>query len=284
MADGIDETTLYFSPPGSRLTPARAPARASVLWLIVFSMVGVIIMPQRVPAEELTLDREVIAEAGLSVVPHTIARARNGEFVVAGSLYRMKEAWATRIDELGNVKWRYVLPGPDQSLFGSDPEYQSAVMLPDDSVMLCGYMTGLKGESWHGLITHLDSAGRVLRERVFAPPGDSKFGTSRFFSCALRADGLVVVVGSTSKSEIVQPTPEQPLPYIGHYFYWILAIDQRGQTKWERLIPVPDSRVGGPDWISPIQFTADDGFIFATRRLTTEIVHIDAHGEVVQRR
>ena len=230
---------------------------------------------------KLTLTREVFLEKGMFPKPNVIVRTKDNGFVIAGGLGRLQEGWATRVDAEGNVKWRYLVPSPDKSAFDVYPTYSSAAVMPDDSVFLCGHMTGHKGESWRGLLTHLDRDGKVLNEQFFLPHVSGEAVVSNFDACTLIVDSLVIV-GHTSSVQHMQPTASHPLPYDEEDFYWIVSFSGDGKVKWEKLIPF--GKNAGTQELT-VTHASDNGFLFAAGRngFETEIMHVSSSGDIEAR-
>jgi hypothetical protein len=251
---------------------------SATIGLFSLLLTGVLIIPHTSYAKDLTLTREVYLEKGQAIQPNVIVRTHDNGFVIAGVMTGLKQAWATRTDADGNVKWRYTAVSPDKSMYAQDPTYNGAAVMPDDSVFLCGYMTGQNGGA---LLTHIDKDGNVLSEQLFHPQIDgNKLGGS--FNACLLLDERLVIVGSTAYVQKVEPSASHPLPYNQKDFYWLLSIGKAGKVDWEKFIP-------RDKWARTLELSfthaPDGGFIFGSdpNASETELFHISSSGDIVAR-
>jgi hypothetical protein len=210
----------------------------------------------------------------------------NGDFIVAGEF--IHEGWAARIDQAGNIKWRYgapLLDPPSDPI--TRPIYHAAVAMPDDSVFLCGEMPRKikRGVPWPGLITHLDKDGKLLSRSLLIPQGKEAPWIARIKSCAKVGDEIIGLGTSDRSAPNLHPTKEYPYPNKSFEYYWLFALDFNGKLKWERLISMDDR--GGADELSLfVNRRTDNGLLFVGTRnsLGTEVVRTDATGNVVGRK
>jgi hypothetical protein len=176
--------------------------------------------------------------------------------VIVGSKGR---AWATRVDSEGRVQWRH------EAFVGErvGGEYTGAAVLPDDSVILCGYQNVLT-DALHktaGLLTHIDKAGRVIDERLIEPNDGRPHWSSHLNACVLVGDD-VVVIGDSYGSE--RPWPVS--------FGWILTLDAKGKIKQEKYSPVTTSYINHPI----LRVMADRNTVFNTGISPSESGMLDA--------
>jgi hypothetical protein len=256
------------------------------LGLIFVIMGGVFMMARASSAEELTVTKTVYLEHGASVDPKALVRTHDNGFIVVGGIEKKgqpKSAWATKTDSEGNAIWRYVLPPREEIHIYDGPEYSSAAVMPDDSVFLCGRMpfNADKGVSSPGLLTHLDKDGKLLNENMLYPPDRENVSITHLISCMQSGNGVVVVGWMTQFFKNTSTEKNQP-PHIETNSYFVLSLDGNGQVKWKKLIPLSD-KLEGYDFISPLQTTANGGFILVSARSLygTRVIHINANGEVV---
>lgn len=177
-------------------------------------------------ASHIKVVREVALETGRAPTPYALAQAKDGGYVIAGSVW---VPWATRVDANGNVVWRYELSAynPSAPKEGKG-QYNGAAVLPDDSAILCGKMAlslppGKPGGGVVGMLTHLDKAGQTLSHQLLYPNGDKDYSLSYLNKCIPWRDG-VVVVGNTYRQH--------------EYSTWLIALNVKGEIRWEKLIPM----------------------------------------------
>jgi hypothetical protein len=138
--------------------------------------------------------------------------------VIAGS---KGQAWATRVDSVGNVQWRHEAHVSER---GSG-EYAGAAILPDDSVVLCGYQRLPEQGPGRiaGLLTHVDKTGRVINERLIEPNDGKYHGLNHLTACVVLGNEILVF-GDTYLRESNAMSG------------WILVLDATGQVKQEKLM------------------------------------------------
>lgn len=244
---------------------------------LLAALIALITIPHPSFAEKLALTREVFLEKGKTAKANVIVRTHDNGFVIAGAMNGDKALWATRTDSEGNVKWRYLDPSPDQSRHAPLPAYNSAAVMPDDSVFLCGGMTGPKGGAF---LTHLDKDGKVLSEQPVLSVDER--GNGPISSCMAWQNG-VALVGITATDTQVKPSLDHPSPIDTEWYYWIALVDQNGKTEWEKLVPIPALELGAPSFISPLQATPDGGFVFTAFKFGTNVLRIGPDGNVQAR-
>jgi hypothetical protein len=162
------------------------------------------------------------------------------------------------------------------------PNYDDAAVMPDDSTYLCGHMPRPIGVHSPALLTHLANDGKLLDEQMLYPEDDQSQWSGDFHKCMPWDDGLLII-GNAVTFKHVAPTAQHPLPNDAHRFYWLVALDEDGKKKWEKLIPTTE--MGGYDEVTILP-RSNGSFIFAAGRNTveTEILHIKRNGDLEKRR
>jgi hypothetical protein len=182
----------------SMLRPVRPPIkkRNSVMTIRIGTglLVALTLVSRPLFAEQMTIDKQVRLSPGHPVEPYHILRASNGDVVIFGSIGEVDyRAWATRITPGGEVRWDFLQEGPDgwNDRSENGQRYDSAVELPDQSVLLCG----IKTVNWQRsvLLDRIGVDGRLINERVMRP-GSSK-GSITDFQCIRWNDGIALFGG-----------------------------------------------------------------------------------------
>ncbi|TXT25291.1 MAG: hypothetical protein FD134_1102 [Gallionellaceae bacterium] len=187
-------------------------------------------------ASHIKVVREVALEIGRAPTPHAMAQTKDGGYVIAGTVW---VPWATRVDANGNVVWRYELSAYNPSApKEGNGHYNGAAVLQDDSAILCGEMAlppppGKPSGGVAGMLTHLDKAGQVLNHQILYPNGDKSYVLSRLKKCVPWGDG-VAVVGHVSRFPKQGGREDS---------FWLIALDGKGDIKWEKLISNPGDGV-----------------------------------------
>jgi hypothetical protein len=217
----------------------RRLANSRRVFLLLMGLTMTSLMPnQAAAADHIQIVREVVLESGHSAMAKQLAPTNDGGIIVAGSFSNWKP-WATRVDAEGKVRWRY-LPEMKQSQPGADDAgYETAATLPDDTTVLSGYMyvrnPTKAGSDVVGLLTHLDRTGKVISHRELYPQGDHGLSSNYLRRSVPWGDG-VVVIGDTGRARKVAGD------YVQKNFFWLIALDAKGEIKWEKLIPNTDPR------------------------------------------
>lgn len=209
----------------------------------------------------IKVTREILLESGISATPEVIVQTHDGGYVVAGTI---GQAWVTRIDAYGKVLWRYAMQNTISWFHG-------AVMLADDSVILCGEIKDTSASRplrISGLLTHLDNRGKILSEKKITPNDGKEHGLTYLNSCLPLKDG-VGIFGATSNLERGRPA-----------LSWFVALDNNGAIKYEklsddtpnsRIILLPDQSFYSHAQITPIEANVSDA---------NKISKIDPQGKV----
>jgi len=172
------------------------------------------------------------------VSPYAIVRTPDGGYVVAGSSsVSNTHGWAARLDSTGKPLWEY-LDGPanDWGISPGIDRFSSAIVLPDNRVLLCGTrnpeptklepggrIPERKGKpNVAGRLVIVDADGHHLARDIY-PQGDSQKYYTEVQTCLAWSDG-VALVGSAS-----EPT--------GSRFGWLVKLDLTGKFIWEKVEP-----------------------------------------------
>lgn len=219
--------------------------------------------------KELTLTREVIIkdESGFVPEPHTISRADDGGFIIAGKLGR---AWAIKTDAAGKVLWRN-LQAPPRADGGYASAFTGAAAMPDGSTYLCGNMTLPPGGYTPSLLTHLDANGQLLDEQFFLPQKRTEHGHGYFDGCLRWGDGILIV------GHIIQFNNSKEILKNDEHYYWLLMLNAAGKIKWEKQIPTTFNNIDGTESI----LVSGSSLALAGYRMgNTELFWISATGEL----
>jgi hypothetical protein len=204
-----------------------------VVVLFGFSFAGCSWSPGAQSATHIDIARDVMIEAGVSITPHSITRTGHGGYVITGAIAE-NHAWATRLNSALGVMWRVEEPQRSVGAARDTSTYDDAVVLPDDSVLLCGVtQVGPRGITGVGLLTHMGAAGQVIQRRELPLPDDYTLTANT--KCVGTRDGaLMIGIGVVGKGA------NEPL----EYRTWIVALDQEGVFRWQKLVPVaPPSQI-----------------------------------------
>jgi hypothetical protein len=164
----------------------------------------------------LVIEREVLISPGRVARDGVLVATPDGGFVVAGN---RNGAWAVRLNASGETIWEFADGQDDlkKSVTG-DSSFKGAVVLADDSVLLCGAKQ--LRDSGIGLLVHVAANGHVLNQKYLKPRNDPKYFYSRIDQCLSWGDG-VVLLGHGSASENGS---------VG----WIVNLDAHGNQLWEK--------------------------------------------------
>jgi hypothetical protein len=219
-------------------------------------------------AESIEVTREVLLESGRFPIPYALAQTKEGGYVIAGSDQHIP--WATRTDAQGNVQWRHVLPMKKWEPGDGEARYEGAATMADDSTMLCGFKNvGEKSKpEIVGMLTQIDTSGKVIGHRLLYPRGDEHFKLNYMHKC-IRWGDIVIVIGESTRW--LAPS------YRDEHLSWLLAIDAKGNVKWERLLAGLDRQ---------------DALVVSNRELVlshaylgeTRLTSINAAGEISSQR
>jgi hypothetical protein len=205
-------------------------------------------------AHHVKVVREVFIEQGKGGTPSVITPTKDGGYVIAGDA---GAAWATRVNAQGTVIWRY-MDSRDETRGGpSQSQFAGAVMLADDSVVLCGHKYLAKGEV--GLLVRLSATGAVLNNDYISA-SEETMNLSGFTDCLKWGDG-VAVLGFVPR----EPKADG----------WLIKLDGNGKREWE---------VFGQDYLGHVIAMADHSLVLAREeilRAPIQLTRIDGVGHVL---
>jgi hypothetical protein len=225
------------------------------------------------------IDNHVFLEADQQALqPQLVKTTSKGNFIVAGSAGLA--AWATEIDPEGKTVWAYTAPSPDTSPASRFPsDFRCAAPMADGSVIFGGNMPRTPPLYTSALLARIDANGHLLSQRFVAPAERTELGAAYIHDC-IPWEGGVVSVGYVHN--VVHPASGANPP-VTESFYWLLAMDEAGIKKWERLIPIL-SNFGVPD-VGPLVAIDKSGLAFsATDNVNTEIVRVNPDGMISARK
>jgi len=175
----------------------------------------------------IRLVREIALERGLVAQPKAIAVTHDGGYVVAGLVGTHGGAWAVRLAASGEVQWRHVVPNDSGRPGDQGPQYTGVAVLPDDSVVLCGYQQDLSVDRFKivGLLTRVDRTGKVLSKRTIEPTNGKAYALTYLRRAVVTADGALIY-GTTN--EYAADSVRQG---------WIVKIGADGDVKSEAMLP-----------------------------------------------
>jgi hypothetical protein len=203
-----------------------------MLLLLIVAILGLMsTAPASAANTHITIVREVFLEEGVAASPRAIIRTADGGYVIAGALHD-NQAWATRIDGNMKVIWRHEVPHPSLTPAEGSSVYESAIALPDDTTLLCGFWNvgRLGAPNVVGLLTRIDASGRVLDQRQVVPLGDSSYQLTYIRKCVHTIDGIAVVANST---QILGTGAVRSSKQI----LWLLGLSPTGVLIWQKVIP-----------------------------------------------
>lgn len=218
---------------------------------------------------KITVVRETQLVLGNAARAHAIVRTPDGGFVVTGSILidtSENKLWATRITSSGEVVWNYGMPTEaDKDFRGTKGTFVGALMLSDNSALLCGSRTAdERGGPTVGYLVHVDATGKVLDQSSFYPNGDTRFGLSNIHRCFPWGDGFALVGATTDGRQSAG---------------WLIKLDGRGLKEWEKVGP----DVGSFDAVE----TADHDLVTldrGPRDFTTTVHRLNFRGELIATR
>jgi hypothetical protein len=153
---------------------------------------------------------------------HVIAKAPNGDFIVAGTRKTdTYHAWASRVNPQGETRWEFMDEVPEspenRTANGSvldEGLINSVVTLSDSSTLLCG--TRPVAKHIISFVVHLDSAGKVLDQHDVIPEQEGLllFGVQ----CVQWGDGAALF-GTLVRNPVA----------LG----WVVKLDNHANPVWE---------------------------------------------------
>jgi len=215
---------------------ARKAAHSMLRPLLWTCLAAVVVQPGSsvaAPSGPMMDEREVLLESGVPASPHAIIPSPDGGYVIVGEI--AEAAWATRVDPNLRVVWRHKLDHPSFVPAEGASEYFGAVILPDNSVLLCGYLDAgrLKTPNPVGLLTRITSKGEVLSKRQVTPLNDDSFEIGYIRGCSATTDGIIAVGNAT------QVTGDGPHRALSN-FLWVLGLTKDADIVWQKSLPNAD--------------------------------------------
>jgi hypothetical protein len=224
--------------------PLHRHSLTSFAGIIIAALVTNTAISESAYAEShIQIERDVLLESGVPIWPSAIISTADGGFVIVGTITE-SQAWAIRIDSNMKVMWRHTLEHPDPTPGIGESAYRGAVMLPDNSTLLCGYKN--TAPATHpvnlGVLTHIGPNGGVLSRHELTPMDDSLFKLGYLRGCAASTDGISAF-GSATRVEGVGT----PNPVMTHY-QWFLEVDPAGGLKSQKVTPAEDQGLVVPQF------------------------------------
>lgn len=217
--------------------------------------------------------KEVVIEAGLNPIAHSINIAPDNSFIVAGAIDGAGSAWAIRVDEDGRVQWRITVPKES-----NEPGFKSAIndsaILENGHTVFCGHIGVDRFSKRPAYLLFLDGDGKKISDKRFYPHAEGDFRMADISKCTPWNKGIIAI------GKAVKVRPEGSVPS-WDTFYWITFWTPNGELLWEKSFPIGIPQV---DTIDSMQTTSDGHVVFCGEGgAQSEIVRIDAQGRVVAR-
>jgi hypothetical protein len=191
-----------------------------IVRLVCWTVLSMIPMSARAESKGLiVIEREMVLAKGTGGDPQVIIRNRDDGFLVAGAASGL--AYAARVDAAGTVKWEYRDTedvGP--SIKEPSSSFQGAIVLPDDSVLLCGNKRIEKSQV--GLFVRIDPSGKRVDRQYLRPHKDLKYFFTNIKKCLPWGDGFAVLGDSDAGLQG------------GGYTGWLVKLDKNGKSEWEK--------------------------------------------------
>lgn len=219
---------------------------------LAFAFIGLFVIADGayVSTKRLALEKTVFVENSERAEVHSLATTKDDGFVLAGKIgdaISVNEAWATRVDRDGHALWVHHKPPVDMPPYtlrpSPQPIYNAAVVMPDDSVFLCGQMQrdvkpGSRLLVAQGVLTHLDKSGKVINDLDLSPKVDGVPISAKLRSCLAFGDGIFAVGAATKMWPDPQGAARGGPAYVGRDFLWAIYLSPDGSIRWERLVPL----------------------------------------------
>lgn len=245
---------------------SRRPTAIGISICLATLLTGIGSCSDPTPARHVRIAREVLLEQGRGGLPAVITATKDGGFVVAGDA---GAAWATRVSAQGAVLWRYLDTGDENRGGPSQSSFSGAVMLADDSVVLCG--SKYLSDRQVGLLVHINAQGEVLNTEYVSAKGEQPRRLNSFHRCLRWGDGVAVlgfVPGGAPRAD-----------------GWLMKLNAAGRREWEMV---------GQDYASKDAIEmADHSLVLAINdtqehaghyETSTQLVRVDREGRVQGKR
>ena len=170
-------------------------------------------------AEDMKIVRQIILSPTHKVAPYSIARASNGDLIIAGaSNIGNFRAWAMRVSQSGHPIWEFLDHGPGDGWTDystKDQRFYSAVALQNGNTLLCG-IKPVEGKLVLFFV-RIGADAKLLDERILQPPhGAFPIGVT----CTAWNDGVAVLSG---------------LAMAPHGTGWLSKFDATGDFLWQKF-------------------------------------------------
>jgi len=146
--------------------------------------------------ERLNIDRQVRLSPGHHVMPYSISRTSNGDFIVFGANNEMEyRPWATRIAPSGEIRWEF-LEGDNNGWEDTrqpGQSFSSAINLPDNVTLLCGIK--IVDNQRYIVLSEIDLHGHLIAERTLKPHTEKPGPILTNVACIEWTDGIALVGG-----------------------------------------------------------------------------------------
>jgi hypothetical protein len=200
-------------------------------------------------SDSIKVEREVLL-SDITGKSNAVIAMSQGGFAIGGS---RGTAWAVGVDRDGRLLWKYDEPRDDRAKTSDQSDFTGVVSLSNGNLLFCGRTETQAGDL--GLITILDSSGKLVERRRLVPKQDRKFFASEFLRCLHWNDGIAVLGSTTNGST---------------GFLWFMKLDATGEQVSERV---------DPDMVSTSTDSADGGGLmlagYDVKGAQARLVHVD---------
>jgi hypothetical protein len=245
----------------TRMKPSGFKATSRLLSLTVAFTALTATACNHAAADSIAIEREVLLSKSRVVQRPVVIRTPDNGFVVAGDRLG---AWAARVRGDGQPVWEFVDKADEPNVAGkAQSKFIGAVVLDDDSVLLCGSKQIPKAGV--GLLVRIDPRGQVVDTQYLRPNGDSAYFYSRIEKCLPWGDGFAVL-GFGSKGEGLDGQTT-----------FLIKLDSRGKKVWEK---------NGPDYSAEDAIeTSSHDLVLAMHKFEVyglaKLVRVNPSGDIV---
>jgi nucleoside diphosphate kinase len=222
--------------------------------------------------EKIQIDRSLVLRAGspsnqFPPGAYQVLRADDGDYIVSGAVNLSDtEAWATRLDSNGHSRWQFIDGPPDAWKTGASNlnRFNGAIVLPDNSTLLCGTMH-LANHKSAALLVYISVEGKLIKEIQLVPKGFEQAG---LVSCFKWGDGFGLL-GVAS-----EPSPDTQNP---KFAGWLCKLRFPGTIVWNKF----DDNFQGSD---VIETPEHDLLIMTSNSKGTKISKVDTDANLKTQR
>jgi hypothetical protein len=256
-------------------------------------------------ADDLKISQGIVLEEG-GIDPKAMTAITDDVFVIAGQSEWGESAVGFRLSKdasKAELLWRYIherpladpMAGLRFATAADTPDFRGVAAMPDGSVFLCGSRPGGgRGKDRPSLLTHLESSGRVIGEKVLIPPkfvdplwdhpvDPNNLGEvvlSEFDECVPWGDN----VGIVGRAVHFFPSQENPRNREYRSYYWIMVVNAAGEIVWQKIIPFP-FKLTSIDEFTSVLITPQRNLQVTRYALgQSEIVSVSETGELIAAR